>query len=73
MGQEGSIVTTRMKEDICTLNGQEIFLWTLDPNMSAMLIAAMVVCVGADNKGFVGNSSGRSRQGVFPYASLEFK
>ena len=49
------------------------FLWTLDPEISAMMVAAMVVSVEADNKGFIGDSSGRARQEVFPYASSEFE
>ena len=49
-GQEGSMVTSRMKEDIFTLNGFGDFLWTLDPDIATMMIVAMVVGVGADNK-----------------------
>ena len=49
-GQEGSMVTSRMKEDIFTLNGFGDFSWTLDPDIATMMIVAMVVGLGADNK-----------------------
>ena len=46
---------------------------TFDPDNAATMIAVMVVGMGADNKGFVGNSSGRTRQGIFPNVSSEFE
>ena len=49
------------------------FSWMLDPDNAAMMVAVMVVGMGADNKGFMGNSSGRARQGVFPFAFSEFE
>ena len=49
------------------------FSCTLDPNIADMVITVMVVGVGADNKGFMGNSSARVGQGVFPYTSSEFE
>ena len=61
LGQEGSMVTSRMKEDIFTLNGFGDFLWTLDPDIATMMIVAMVVGLGADNKDFMKNSSGGTR------------
>ena len=60
-GQEGSMVTSRMKEDIFTLNGFGDFSWTLDPDVATMMIVAMVVGLGADNKDFMKNSSGGTR------------
>ena len=49
----------------------EDFLWTFDPDIAATMIAVMVVGVGADNTGFVVNSSGRIRQGVSPNVYIE--
>ena len=49
------------------------FLWMLDHDIAATMIAATVVGVGADNKGFVVNSSGRARQGVSQYVSSELE
>ena len=52
--------------------GGDFFL-TLDPDIAATLIAAMVAGMGTDNKGFVVNSSGRTRQEISPYISSEFE
>ena len=37
------------------------FSWTLDPDIATMMIVAMVVGLGADNKDFMKNSSGGTR------------
>ena len=37
------------------------FLWTFYPDIATTMIAVMVVGMGADYKGFVVNSSGRTR------------
>ena len=44
------MVTSRMREDIFTLNGFGDFLWTLDPDIATMMIVVMVVSLGDDNK-----------------------
>ena len=44
-----------------------------DPDIAAAMIAAMFVGMGADNKGFVVSSSGRTAQGISPYMSSEFE
>ena len=48
------------------------FLWTLDPDIAATMVAAMVVSVDADNKIFVkSSSSGRDRK--LPSVSPRFE
>ena len=42
--------STNGKKDIFTLNGFGDFSWTLDPDVATMMIVAMVVGLGADNK-----------------------
>ena len=57
------MITSRMKRDIY-LEWVGDFSWMFDPDIAATMIAAMVVGMGTDNKGFVVNFSGRMRQGI---------